>query len=160
MRETQGLINQGLNSTADQSYQSISQGTEQSGLLNQPDNSEGLGMAPMSEAIRSKYSKPFHMQQQRQQQKMKLDARNEHFAKVEMAHQLANEEANLNFQKELIKYKQKQAKRAQRMAVINSVLQLGGMVAGTVAGGPGAGTMAGGAAGTMAGQQLASENGG
>lgn len=155
MRETEGLIKQGMDSTPEQAYQGMAQGTDTSGLLNQSDNTNqnlSFGDQALSSAIRGKYSKPFQVQQQGLQNKMKLDARNEHFEKIRVAHELANEEANLNFQKELIKYKQKQQKRAQRQAVIGSVLGLvGGIAGGVFTGGNPAGVGAGMAAGQGAG---------
>ena len=151
MKETEGLINQGMTSTPEQSYQSFSEGTDTSGLLNRSDNfDQGMGFNPMSEAIKQKYSRPFQLNQDKLQNKMKLDARNEHFAKIEMAHNLASQEASTNFQKELLKYKQKQQKRAQRQAIIGSVLGLGGGIAGAAMGGP-----AGAGMGMSAGNSLA-----
>ncbi len=154
MRETQGLIQQGFDSTPDQAYGELSRGVGDSrGLLNQPDNfNQGLsyGNDAMSSAIRSKYSRPFEVQQSGLENKMKLDARNVHFKKLETAHQLANEEANMNFQKELIKYEQKKQKRAQRGALIGQVLGLVGGVVGGVYGGP-AGSAVGGTAGQSVG---------
>lgn len=154
MRETQGLINEGMTSTPEKEYQALSQGTDTSGLLNQPDNfNQGLGYGyeAMSQAIRSKYSQPYQIQMQGMQNKMQLDARNAHFQKVLTAHHLASEEASMNFQKEMIKYKQKVAKRAQRQQLIGSVLGLAGGIVGSVYGGP-----AGGMAGQAAGQGAAS----
>ncbi len=152
MKETEGLIKQGMESTPEKEYASLSQGTDYSGLLNQPDTfNQGLsyGDQGMSDAIKQKYSRPFNVQQQGMQNKMKLDARNEHFAKIKMAHDLAGQEANTNFQKEMVKYKQKQAKQQQRTAIIGSVLGLVGSVVGGIYGGPG-GASAGGAAGNAA----------
>lgn len=154
MRETEGLINQGLTSTPEKEYQNLSQGTDTSGLLTQPDNfNQGLsfGDQALSSAIRGKYSRPFQLDQSRLQNKMKLDARNEHFQKILTAHTLANQEAQTNFQKEMIKYKQKMAKRQQRQQIVGSVLGLTGAVAGGIMGGP-AGATGGLAAGGMAGQ--------
>lgn len=156
MIETEGLIKKGMDSTADKEYQNISQGTDTSGLLNGGSGfNDGLnfGNDAMTQAIRQKYSKPFQVQQQGLQNKMKLDARNEHFTKIHTAHQLANEEANLNFQKEMIKYKQKMQKKAMRGQIISTVLSLGGAVAGGVVGGP-VGAMAGYGGGAMAGQAI------
>lgn len=157
MRETEGLIKQGMTSTPEQEYGQLSQGVGESrGLLNQDaNNSFNSGMAygdqALSSAIRSKYSKPFNVQSSGLDNKMKLDARNAHFEKVKTAHHLANEEANMNFQKELIKYKQKQQKRAQRGQLAGQVLGLVGGVVGGIYGGP-----AGGAAGGAAGQSVGS----
>ena len=154
MRETEGLIQAGLNSTPEKEYQTISQRTNDSrGLLNQGDNlNQGLnyGDEALSSAIRSKYSKPYNTQMSGMENKMRLDARNAHFARLQTAHQLANEEAKINFQKEMIKYKQKMAKRQQRQQLVGSVLGLTGAVAGGVIGGSAGaagGSMAGGAAG-------------
>lgn len=147
MKETEGLINQGLTSTPEKEYQNLSQGTDTSGLLTQPDNfNQGLsfGDQALSSAIRGKYSRPFQLEQSGLQNKMKLDARNEHFQKILTAHKMASEEAAMNFQKELLKYKQKQAKKAQRGQIVGQVLGLVGGVVGGVYGG------AGGAAGGMA----------
>lgn len=154
MKETEGLIKSGLNSTPDQEYGNFSQGTDTSGLLNQDsgmNQSLSYGDQALSSAIKGKYSRPFQVQQQGLQNKMKIDARNAHFEKVLTAHHLANEEANLNFQKELIKYKQKKQKQAQRGAVIGQVLGLTGAIVGGIYGGP-AGAAAGGAAGSAGGQ--------
>lgn len=156
MRENEGLIQAGLNSTPEQEVANYSQGTDTSGLLNQDsgmNQSLSFGDQALSSAIKGKYSKPFQVQQQGLQNKIKLDARNAHFEKMLTAHHLANEEANLNFQKEMIKYKQKQAKKAQRGAVIGQVLGLTGAIVGGIYGGP-VGSAAGGAAGNEAGQRL------
>lgn len=158
MRETEGLINQGLNSSSDKAYQDLSQGTSDSaGLLNQSDNTnQGLayGDQALSSAIKGKYSKPFQVQQQGLQNKMHLDARNVHFERLLTAHNMAAEEANMNFQKELVKYKQKQQKKAQRGAIVGQVLGLVGGVVGGIYGGPG------GAAGGMAGGQMVGNSAG
>jgi len=150
LTNTQGLVDRANASTPDKEYQSLSQGTDTSGLLNQSDNMNqnlSFGDQALSTAIRGKYSKPFQVQQQGMQNKMKLDARNEHFEKVRVAHELASQEAQTNFQKELIKYKQKQQKRAQRQQLVGSVLGIVGGVAGGIMGGPA------GAKGGMAGGQ-------
>lgn len=155
MKETEGLIKSGLNSTPEQEVANFSQGTDTSGLLNQDSGMNqnlSFGDQALSSAIKGKYSRPFQVQQQGLQNSIKLDARNAHFEKMLTAHHLANEEANLNFQKEMIKYKQKQAKKAQRGAVIGQVLGLTGAIVGTVYGGGPAGGMAGGAAGQQIGQ--------
>lgn len=150
MRETEGLIQQGLTSTPEDEYKAISQGVDDyKGLLTKPDSfnkDAAYGNEAMSNAIRSKYSKPYQVQMQGLDNKLKLDARNAHFEKIRTAHQLANEEANLNFQKEVIKWKKKQAKQAQRQALAGSVLGLVGGVVGTAYGGA-----AGGAAGSQTG---------
>ena len=153
MKETEGLINQGMNSTSDKEFANISQGTNDSrGLLTQPDNfSSGLASDPMSEAIRGKYSRNYNIHQSGLQNKMKVDARNSHFEKVRVAHELANEEAQINFQKEMTKYKQKMAKRQQRQALIGQTLGLVGGVVGGIYGGP-----AGAAGGSTAGQAAGS----
>lgn len=157
MRETEGLIKQGFESTPDQAYGQLSQGVGDSkGLLTQDDNfNQGLsyGDQALTSAIRSKFSKPHNIQMSGMENKMKLDARNAHFAKIQTAHQLANEEANLNFQKELIKYKQKKQKQAQRSALIGQTLGLVGGVVGGIYGGP-AGAAGGMAGGQMVGSQL------
>ena len=156
MRETEGLIKSGLDSTAEKEYQNLSQGTDYSGLINKQDNTNqslSFGDQAMSSAIRAKYSRPFQTQQQGMQNKMQLDARNVHFEKMRVAHQMANEEANLNFQKELIKYKQKKMKQAQRSQLIGSVLGLVGGVVGGIYGGPG-GAVAGQQGGSMVGTQV------
>lgn len=157
MRETEGLINQGMQSTPEQSYGQLSQGVGDSrGLLNQQDNfNQGMayGDQALSSAIRSKYSKPYNVQMSGLDNKMKLDARNAHFEKIRTAHQMANEEANLNFQKELIKYKQKKQKQAQRSALIGQTLGIVGAAVGGAYGGP-AGAAAGGGAGQMMGSEI------
>ena len=154
MKETEGLIKSGLNSSADQAYGELSSGVgDSAGLLTQPDNFNSniaYGDQAMSSAIRNKYSKPFQVQQQGMENKMKLDARNVHFQKMLTAQQLASEEVKLNFQKEMIKYKQKMAKRAQRNQIIGQVLGIGGAVAGGAMAGPG-GAIAGNQAGQAAG---------
>ena len=157
MRETEGLINQGMTSTPDQEMSTLSKGTDTSGLLNSPETfNQGLGYGDqaLSSAIRNKYSEPFRTQQSGLQNKMKLDSRNVHFEKMRVAHQLANDEAQANFQKSMIKYKQKMAKRAQRQQLVGQVLGLVGGVAGGAMGGP-AGAMGGQAAGNAAGGQFA-----
>lgn len=160
MRETEGLIQAGLNSNPEQEQQALSAGVHDSaGLLNQSDNmNSGLsyGDQALSSAIRNKYSTPFRMQQQGLDNRIKLDARNAHFEKMLTAHQLASQEAQLNFQKELIKYKQKMAKRQQRQQLVGQTLGLVGAIAGGAMGGPagaGGGMAAGGAAGTMMSSQ-------
>lgn len=163
MRETEGLIRQGMESTPEQEYSRISQGVDDSrGLLTQQDNTnQGLayGDEALSSAIRGKMSKGYNVARSGLENKMKLDARNEHQAKLMTAHQMANEEANLNFQKEMIKYKQKKMKQAQRQQLIGQVLGLTGAVVGGVYGGP-AGAAAGGAAGNMVGGGMSQGQGG
>ncbi len=159
MRETESLIKQGFESTPDKAYGQLSAGTDTSGLLSQSDNmNQGLsfGDQGLSQAIRSRYSRPFQAQQSGLQNKMKLDARNEHFEKIRVAHELANQEAQTNFQKEMIKYKQKMAKRAQRQQIVGSVLGLTGGVIGGMMGGP-AGAAGGMAAGGAASQAVSNQ---
>lgn len=160
MKETEGLIKAGMESTPEQAYGSISQGTRDSaGLLSGPETfNQGLsfGDQALSSAIRSKYSKPYNLKMQGLENKMRLDARNAHQAKLETAHQLASQEAELNFQKEMIKYKKKMARRQQRQQLVGSVLGIVGGVAGGIMGGP-AGAMGGAGAGQAGGQALANE---
>lgn len=157
LTNTQGLVDRAMGSSNEQEYQNLSKGTDTSGLLNQGDNLNqnlSFGDNALSSAIRSKYSKPFQVQQQGLQNKMQLDAKNTHFEKLLTAQQMASQEVQLNFQKEMIKYKQKMAKRQQRQQLVGSVLGLTGAVAGGVMGGP-AGAVGGSAAGGAAGQAVA-----
>lgn len=160
MKETEGLIKQGMESTPDQAYGSIAQGTKDSaGLLSGPETfNQGLsfGDQALSSAIRSKYSKPYNVKMQGLENKMRLDARNAHQAKLETAHQLASEEAQMNFQKEMIKYKKKMAKRQMRQQLVGSVLGIGATVAGGAMGGP-AGAAGGSAVGQVGTQAMSQE---
>jgi hypothetical protein len=134
MKETQRIIDDGMNSTVEKEHGMLSQGSDTSGLLGQNDNfNSGLGYGDnaMSSAIRNKYSQGYNTQMSGMGNKMQLDARNAHSQKILTAHNMASEEANLNMQKEMIKYKQKQMKKAQRGQIVGNVLGLVGSFLGS-----------------------------
>lgn len=130
---------------------------EGQGLINRPDNyNQGLsfGNQALSQAIRNKYQG-----QNLQPQAMALESRRmateSHLNKLNMASQLAADEANMNLQKEILRQKKKQAQRAARGQVLGAVLGIGGAIAGgAVTGGNAAGIMAGASAGQGVGQAM------
>lgn len=119
------------------------------GLLNRPDHfsqSLGGGDPAMSAAIRSKYAGNFERSANRLNFDNVKNANADHLKKLEVATQMANEEHQMNFQKEMMRKKAAQAKAAMRGQLVGSVL-------GIVGGAAGAG-MGGGPAGMAGGQAL------
>lgn len=125
------------------------------GLINRPDNfNQGLsfGDQAMSQAIKAKYQ-GMNLAPQSMALESKRMAQDSHLNKLNMASQLAADEANMNLQKEILRQKKKQAQKAMRGQVIGSILGIGGAAAGVALGGA-AGGMAGFAAGQGVGQAV------
>jgi hypothetical protein len=156
MQYSQGLIDNAMSNSPEKEYQAISKGVDSSrGLVRSDDQfNSALSMKnPQSDAIRQKYMGEFDLKMGGLKNQMSLDAKNASFNKLAVATEAAAQEAQLNFQKEVMKYRQRKAKQAQRMAVVGNVLGLVGMGAGAMAGGPvgaGVGMQAGQTAGGMA----------
>lgn len=146
--------------TADSMAKQYGAGTENArGLLNQGGNTfnEGLsyGDKAMSSAIRGKYMGEFNRNAHKVNLNNLRNADEDHIRKLSVASELANQEVEMNRQKEILKHKMKQAKKQQRGAMIGQVLGIVGAVGGGVAGNiaaPGVGT----APGAMAGQAIGS----
>lgn len=139
-------------------------GTEAAnGLINAKDNfSESLGGGPnpMGDAIRSKFSKGFALDQKRLGLDVRKQAQGDHLKKLETATQLSAEEVRLNYEKMLLKEKMRKAKKAARGQILGSVLGIVGGVAGAYFGGPGAGRIAGAMAGQAVGSGVGQAAGG
>jgi hypothetical protein len=150
MQYSQGLIDAANASTPQSEYASLSKGTNQSGLIDSGASFDNtLAYKPQTDAIRSKYMQGYNTQMAGLENKMSLESKNASFNKIAVATEAAAQEAQLNFQKELMKYKQKMAKRAQRMATIGTVLNVAGTAGGFAVGGP-AGAVVGGAVANQA----------
>jgi hypothetical protein len=129
-------------------------GTERArGLLNSTDNfSENLGGGanPMQDAIRQKYAGGFERNQNRVDFEALKGAKNDHLKKLQVATEMAGQEHQMNFEKEMQRKKMANAKAAMRGQIMASVLGIAGGVGGAALGGP---------AGAAAGYQLGSGTG-
>lgn len=162
----QALGSEARNETAESMAKQYGGGTENArGLLNQGGNSFNSGLSygdkAMSSAIRGKYMGDFNRNAHKVNLNNLRNADEDHIRKLSVASELANQEVEMNRQKEILKHKMKQAKKQQRGALIGSVLGIVGGVAGGVAGsmaapgvGTGAGAMAGSALGSGLGQAI------
>jgi len=155
MSDIAGLLkdNQGSSAAANTSNY-MNAASEARGLLNAPDNfNRGMsyGDEAMSKAIRNKGSQKYSMGERRLANEMRKGGQDDYVKKLQITSQLANEEHQINVQKEIMRQKQEQARKAARGQVIGTVLGITGAVAGgMMTGGAGAG------AGAMAGYQIGS----
>jgi hypothetical protein len=120
------------------------------GLLNTPDSYSGglsYGDSATRDAIRSKAFGGFEKAHAHLSIETLKNADQDHLKKLEVASSMANEEYQMNMQKEILRKKQAQAKQMARGALVGSVLGIVGGVTGGAAGG---------APGAMAGYQLGS----
>ncbi len=121
------------------------------GLLNRPDTfSAGLGGAPdpMQSAIRQKYAGQFERAQDHTNLDALKGAKLDHLRKLDVATQMASQEHQMNFEKEMQRKKMSQQQRMMRGQIVGQVLGIVGAVAGGVAGAPtGVGAVGGAAAG-------------
>lgn len=123
------------------------------GLLNQDDTfNKGLsyGDSATIDAIRSKYKADYNRAEKKISHDTLLKADESRLRSLQVTSDLAGKEVEMNRQKEILKWKQKQAKRQAKAALVGSVLGLTGAAAGAAIGGP-AGAMVGMSAGTAAG---------
>jgi hypothetical protein len=155
---THDLAVQARKETNSDVYSSLMGGTEAAKGLMRPDN-YGAGLAmqnPMSAAIAQKTGRANAIEDQKLKFEMGQKAKDLHFQKLMQVEQAVSQEQNNNFQKALLKWKQKQASKSARAALVGSILGTGGAIAGAAfsGGNPGA-AMAGSAAGSAAGQALA-----
>lgn len=111
---------------------------------------------PTLSAIKNKYNKQFSHNQQRLSLGAMRDAEEDNLRKIQVANQLADQEMEMNRQKEMLKQQMKKAKRAARSATIGNILGVAGAGAGFAFGGGPAGAAvgmgSGQAIGNMAGQ--------
>ena len=148
-----------------QNYAKYNSGAPQvAGLMNQPDNySQKLGGADNAQlnAIKSKYDQKFGQDQSRLNLTLMKQANEDHLRKVQIANQMANQEMEINRQKEMLRQQRKAAKRQARGAMIGNVLGIVGAVGGGLAGGLGTGgTPMGAIAGASVGNSLGQAAGG
>jgi hypothetical protein len=126
-------------------------GTEAArGLLNSPDSYSGglsYGDSAVRDAIRQKGVGSFNQSQNRLSIETLKRADQDHVKKLEVASQMANEEFQMNMQKEILRKKQAQAKQMARGAMVGSVLGIVGAVGGASVPGAGVG-------GAIAGNRL------
>ena len=118
---------------------------------------ESLGGGPdpaMSAAIRNKYAGQFGQKMGRLNLENVKAANSDHLKKMEVATQMANEEHQMNFQKEMMRKKAAQAKQMMRAQLVGTVLGIVGGVAGGAATMSPQGAMAGMALGQGAGQAI------
>lgn len=164
---TGGLVKDDMNLGADQRSANYMGGAQEAGrgLIGQDDNfSQGLGFGDqaMSAAIKSKYNAKYNLGENRLAHEMKKAGQDDQIKKLQVTSQLASEEHQMNLQKEILRRKKIQAKKAARGQIIGQVLGITGAVAGGVigaaAGGAGApmGAMAGYQAGTALGGAVGS----
>lgn len=130
------------------------------GLLSSgPDTfSQNLGGSDqaMGQAIRAKYMQKYSQGERKLAHEMNKAGQNDYLKKLAVTSDLANQEHQLNVQKEMLKQKQKAAKKAARGQIVGQVLGIAGAVVGGVAslGNPAAiyaGYQVGNAAGNAAG---------
>lgn len=125
-------------------------------------NSDGMnsGLAysnPMSTAIQQRTQRGFQHEQNKLNVEIKNNARNTYFDRLQHATKLAQDEQTMNFEKEMMRRKAKEAKKQARGQAIGSVLGIVGGVVGAVYGGPAgaaAGSQIGGAVGNNIGQGM------
>lgn len=148
---TQGAMNATLGSE-----QAAYQPSSTRGLLADDGSfDKGLSMSPDLAAVRSRSQRDFNQNERKLNADVKMNARNSYFERLANATDLASQESQMNFQRELMRRKAKEAKKQARGAMIGSVLGIVGGVAGTVFGGP-AGGMVGMQAGSAVGNQMGS----
>lgn len=129
------------------------------GLLNSGDNGFTAGLGgenqAMSQAIKAKYGGVFGRAQDRLNIDTLKNAKADHLKKLEVATDMATQEHQMNFEKEMQRKKMAQMAKAMRGQLVGSVLGIVGGVGGAVVGGP-AGAMAGAALGSGAGNAIGS----
>lgn len=150
---THDLAVNARNETNDKVYGSLMSGTDQAkGLLASDNYGANLGMQnPMSAAIAQKAGRSVSLEDNKLKFEMGQKAKDLHFQKLMDVEKAVTQEQNNNYQKALMKWKQKQAAKAARAQLVGAVLGTAGAIAGGAYGGPG-GAAAGNAAGNLAGQ--------
>lgn len=144
------------NADIGRSYTSGNQ--EARGLLNDPgqlNKSLGFNDQAMGDAIRSKYMQGYGHKESQLNNKMFQQADADHIRQLAGASELANQEVEMNRQKEILRWKVQQSKKAQRGAILGNVLGIAGAAGGAYAGGP-QGMMAGMQGGQAAGNMIGS----
>lgn len=149
---THGITDAAHKETNDSQFNSLMANTGQAQGLMAGDNfDQSIGMStPMSAAISQRANKAAGLERAKLNHEMGEKAKDMHFQKVVQAEKLSGQEQNMNYQKALLKWKQKQASKAARAGLIGAVLGTGGAIAGAYYGGAG-GAMAGQAAGSLVG---------
>lgn len=138
---THDLAVNARNETNDQVYGSLMGGTERAkGLLPSSNLDTSLGRVnPMTAAIAQRTNRATSLEDAKLKFEMGQKAKDLHFEKLMRAEQAVGQEQNMNYQKALAKWKQKQAAKAARAGLIGAVLGTGGAIAGAAIGGaPGA----------------------
>lgn len=105
------------------------------GLLNTPDTmnqSLNYGDQAMSSAIRGKYMGKYSQGERRLAQTMRSAGQEDYIKKLQVTAELAGQEHQMNLQKEILRQKRAQAKKAARGQVIGTVLGITGAVVGGV----------------------------
>lgn len=154
-----GLIESGQETGQQAGQRYMQAGSEAGrGLLGREDNyNQGLayGDRAISDAIKSKYMQQYGKAEKKLNTQVLLKADQDKVKELNLTSQLANEEVELNKQKDMLKWKKKQADKKARGNVLGTVL---GITVGTVAGiySGGSGAAAGYAAGNAAGQAIGS----
>lgn len=153
-----GLINSETSTNANKIAANYGSGIEEGrGLLNAPDNFNknlSYGDAGTLGAIKSKYNQEYNQNAKQLSTKLMSQANTDQIKRLAVASQAADQEVELNRQKEFLKYQKSQANKKARGAVLGHVLGIvGGVVAGAYTAGAGApaGFMAGEAAGNAIG---------
>ncbi len=150
---------QGARNSTPENMQAAYQPPSAQGLLKE-DGGFNQGLAyqnPMSAAIQQRTMGKFQHEERKLNVEVKNAARNSYFDRLAKATDLAHQEQQANFDKEMAKRKAKEAKKAARGQAIGSILGIVGGVAGGVFGGPvggAAGAQAGGAIGQNIGQGM------
>jgi len=125
------------------------------GLLTQEDTyNSGLAYGnPMSHAIKQRAMNDYNTQYKEISNRALRAASEDHIRNLASASQMANEEVQMNRQKEMLKNQIDQANKRARGQVLGTVLGITGGIAGAYAGGP-AGAMAGYSAGQGVGNMV------
>lgn len=157
--EVSNFANQAAQESPQQRAQEVTGGESQArGLLNTPDKYStqlAYGDSATRDAIRSKYSRGYYASEQNLNIQALKNAQEDHLKKLEVATNMAGQEAEQNRQKLILQWKKTQAEKAARGQVIGTVLGVVGGVGGAMAGGAG-GAIAGYELGQGAGQAAGS----
>lgn len=160
LSEVDNFSRQAAQESPVQRAQEITSGNSQArGLLSTPDkytDQLSYGDSAQRDAIRSKYSRGYYQNEQHLNIDALKNAQEDHLKKLEVATNMAGQEAEQNRQKLILQWKKAQAEKAARGQVIGTVLGIVGGTAGAVAGGGAPGAMAGYSLGQGVGQAAGS----
>ena len=145
-------INGAMNSSPEK-MQASYQPPSASGLLKDDGGfNEGLAYKnPMSAAIQARTMSGFQKEEQKLNAEVKNQSRNAYFDRLSQAASLAQQEQQMNFEKEMARRRAKEAKKQARGQIIGTILGVAGAGAGAM--------MGGGPVGAVAGAQLGSSVG-